>query len=209
MYLTPIPTPPHTCPSPCSLRQERLQTERQKSRPPHTISHSSCKPFCFFQCNLPPTLLSLLQSLLHQSLVSLTLTPSPRWNLTIPTMTTVTILPCCVLSPLLPSSPTPALPMSSFVSLPYPLLHTSCARPTFHPFPSPFPMDRSSPLDPADTFTSLAFFSLFRSGLPLILPSLNLSSPSPPLLQTSGSCLLTHDTLHICPGRPDTRSCWL
>jgi hypothetical protein len=43
------------------------------------------------------------------------------------------------------------------------------------PCPSPFPMDRSSPLDPADTFTSLAFPSLFRSGLPLILPSLTLS----------------------------------
>jgi hypothetical protein len=128
---------------------------------------------------IPPSLFSLLQFTPHQSLVFPIPTPPPRWNLTIPT-TTLTILPCCVLSPFLPSSPISALRMSSFGRLSSPLFHTSCALPNFHPCHSPFLMDPSSPLNPADTFPSFAFLFLSPFGLSLILPYLTLSSTSPP-----------------------------
>jgi hypothetical protein len=70
--------------------------------------------------------------------------------------------------------------MSSFGSLFSSLLPTLCARPNSHPCPSPFPKDRSSPLNPADTCTFPACLSLSPSGPPLMLPYLTRSSLSPP-----------------------------
>ena len=46
--------------------------------------------------------------------------------------------------------------------------------------------DPSSPLNPADTFPSLTFLSLSLFGLPLILPYLTPSSPSPPSFKPLG-----------------------